>query len=418
MLSELSPETKANRMLIMITQTLGQVLALGGLTLIGLLINRLLRIELTLSCLIIGFLFGLGITYIDFDTGIRAHNLRDIVFYLILPVLIFEAAWQIQPKVLTRWLLPILLLATFGVLLSMGISASLVYFGINHPDGFPLIAALLVGAILAASDPIAVIGQLKQLNAPHDLTTLFEGESLFNDATAIVLFTIVLGIATQMPLEGRSYIGFFSLVFFGGLGFGLLLGLITTGLIMMIGMASASRFILVFSAFSSFYIAEYYLHVSGIMSVMMAAIVTRFSLQKFENTTIHGVSETWEWLGLFLNTILFVIMGLVITVDMFYEQWLAMIIAIIASLVARFLSVKASSLLSRLLGKPIPDKWQLLLVWGGLRGAVAIALVLSLPTSLPYWWIVQSMVFGVVIFSLLIQGTSNKWLMKSLLKEK
>ncbi len=100
----------------MITAVLGQVLALGGMTLAGLLTNRFLRIELTLSCLLVGFLAGLGLEYVDFDTGIRAHNLQEIVFFYILPVLIFEAAWHIKPSILKRWLVPVLLLATFGVL--------------------------------------------------------------------------------------------------------------------------------------------------------------------------------------------------------------------------------------------------------------------------------------------------------------
>ena len=103
-------------------------------------------------------------------------------------------------------------------------------------------------------------------------------------------------------------------------------------------------------------------------------------------------------------------MGLVVTVSMFEQQWLAMIIAIAATLVARVVTVKGVSFMSAGIGHPIPSGWQILLIWGGLRGAIAIALVLSLPTSLPYWWVIQSMVFGVVIFSLLVQGTTNKYL--------
>ena len=94
-----------------------------------------------------------------------------------------------------------------------------------------------------------------------------------------------------------------------------------------------------------------------------------------------------------------------------------MLIAIAAMLMARVLSVSGVCTVSRLFGKPVPGGWQVLLVWGGLRGAVAIALVLSLPTSLPYWWTIQSMVFGVVVFSLLVQGTTNKYLVRRVLAD-
>jgi CPA1 family monovalent cation:H+ antiporter len=400
----------------MTVEIIGQILALGGLTLVGLLVNKFLRLELTLACLLVGFLAGLSLVYVDFDTGIRADNLQQIVFFIILPVLIFEAAWHLKPALLKKWLLPILLLATVGVLISTFITGGLLYVGIGHPQGFPWIAALLTGAILAATDPVAVISQLRSAKAPDDLTTLFEGESLFNDASVVVLFIIIIGIATQMGEAQGSYFGFFSLVFFGGMVFGLIAGLVTSALVLLISSSAASRFILVFSAFAIFYIGEHILHVSGIMAVMISAIVVKFSLKEVEDTVAFAIAETWEWLGLFLTNVLFVIMGLVITVAMFKEQWLAMLIAIVAVLVARVIAVKVSCAISSLLGKPVSSNWQILLMWGGLRGAIAIALVLSLPTSLPYWWTIQSMVFGVVVFSVLVQGTTNKILIGKLAK--
>ena len=119
-----------------------------------------------------------------------------------------------------------------------------------------------------------------------------------------------------------------------------------------------------------------------------------------------------EWLGHALNAVLFTLMGLVITFDMFSERWLAMLIAIGAGLAARMAGVACSAGVSQVLGRKISLGWQLVLWWGGVRGAVAIALVLALPEDLPYWWTIQSMVFGVVLFSLLVQGTSVGLLLK------
>ena len=397
----------------MVVTLSGQVLFIGGLAILGLLLNRALKLELTLACLLCGFLAGLGIGYVDFDTGIRAHSLQELVFFVILPVLIFEAAWHIEPRLLKHWLPAVLILATLGVLISCFVAAGLVYFGIGHPAGFPWMAALLTGAILAATDPIAVISQLRSQNAPEDLTTLFEGESLFNDATAVVLFTLFLTMATQSAgIQETGFMAFFAMVFFGGLLVGLLCGLVSAAITQLLANSAATVLVLVFTAFGSFYIAEHLFHVSGIMAVMASALVARWRLSEVEDTLAQGVGITWDWLGLLFSSILFVIMGLVITVDMFREQWLAMLIAIGAALLARASAVGVCGLLTTPLRHNISLGWQLLLFWGGLRGAIAVALVLSLPLELPYWYTIQSMVFGVVLFSLLVQGTTNKVLIQ------
>ena len=388
-----------------------QVLAVSALAVVGLMVQRALRVELTLACLLVGFVAGLGIEFTSFDTGIRASNLHDLVFFVILPVLIFEAAWGLKPALLQKWLLPILLMATLGVLTCTFIAAGLIYAGIGHAEGFPWIAALITGAILAATDPVAVIAQLRAAKVSADLTTIFEGESLFNDATAVVLFSIVIGLATNsVDAAGDSYFAYFFMVAVGGLVFGTVSGLVVSAVLLLIGSSVASRFILVFSAFASFYVAERLMHISGILAVMMTAIVMRVMLREVQASVTEGIAGTWEWLGTYFNSVLFAIMGLVVTLAMFRDQWLAMLIAIGAAVVARVVGVGVSCLLARPLSEPVSLPWQGLLVWGGLRGAIAIALVLSLPTSLPYWWTIQSMVFGVVLFSLLVQGTSNSYL--------
>lgn len=390
-----------------IPELTGQILFLSGCVVVGQLIHRLSRLEVTLSCLATGVLAGLALPGLGLDTGIRASNIQDLVFYVILPVLIFDAAWHIKPAVLKRWLTPILLLSTVGMIISTIAVAAILYYAIGSPAGFPWIAALLTGAILAATDPIAVVSSLQRLKAPEDLTTLVEGESLFNDASALVLFAAILGFAMSSDAQlDQNYLGLFSMTFFGGLALGAVLGLSAATLVLLLGNSASSNIVLILTAFSSFYIAEHFFHVSGIMSLVAAAIVTRTLLKEHEKQFLAGVTITWEWLGSFFNALIFVLMGLVITFEMFSEQWLAIAIAIPAALIGRALAVFSCGALTRPLTRPVPMGWQYILVWGGLRGAIAVVLVLSLPISLPYWWTIQSMVFGVVLFSLLVQGTS------------
>lgn len=189
---------------VTIPTLMSQILFLSLLCVVGLVIARALKLELTLSSLLAGILGGFSLPVIGFDTGIRATNIHDLVFYVILPVLIFTAAWHINPSLLKRWLVPVSLLATAGVLLGGAVVAVISYYGIGRPQGFPWLAALLTGAILAATDPVSVVNTLDKLKAPDDLVALIEGESLFNDATSVVLFTVVLGFATASNYEGNS----------------------------------------------------------------------------------------------------------------------------------------------------------------------------------------------------------------------
>jgi monovalent cation:H+ antiporter, CPA1 family len=395
---------------------MGQILGFGAIVLGGLLIHRITRVDVTVANLLSGILAGLAIPVLGLDIGLRADHVEELVFFVMLPLLIFEAAWHLKPGLLRRWLVPALILATAGVLISAALTAAGLYFGIGHAQGFPWIAAILAGAILAATDPAAGVAKMRNLHAPEDLTTLFEGESLLNDATAVVLFSLVLA-AAQHQAGPTSVTGYFVTVFFGGIAIGLVAGLLTAIAVLLVRESAASVIFLVIAAFGSFYVAEHVFKVSGIMSVMVTAMIARFGLREQEHSFLNSVSMTWDWLGLLMNSLLFALMGLVITLDMFKEQWLAMLIAVIVACAARFVSVIGCVAATRLTRRPIPLTWSATLAWGGLRGAVAIALVLSLPVELPYWWTIQSMVFAVVLFSLLVQGPTSGYLIKRLGKE-
>lgn len=297
----------------------GRVLFLGLMALAGLAISRLSRLDLTLGALIAGVLFGVIVTQTGFDTGIRAHNFKPLVFYIVLPVLIFQAAWQIRPEVLRRVLVPALMLAVPGVLISCLVTAALVYYGIGHATGFPWIAAILTGAILAATDPVSVVAKLHSLNASEELASLIEAESLLNDAAAVVLFGIVLAFAMgEVEGAGAGVALDFGLVFFGGLLTGALIGLVAAGFARWMASSPVTSIVTVISALGSFYLAEHVLHVSGILSVVVAAVTIRLLLHAPAH--LESPTGTWEWLGLLFNALLFALLGLVITYEMFLDR--------------------------------------------------------------------------------------------------
>jgi len=391
-------------------------LLLLGVGVFAIVLERFVRIPYTLLLVVLGFILSLFTVAFGIDTGVRASNFQDLMLFILMPVLIFEAAFVLDSKLLFKYLPNVLTLATLGLLISTTVIAVFLYYGINHP-GFPFIAALLTGVVISATDPVAVVGQLKQLKAPADLNVLIEGESLFNDATAIVLFGIILSIALgQSEPDLTSAIITFCKVFFGGIMVGSMLGYIAALLVRLINVSVPHIVVItLLLAYGTFYFAEHLLHVSGIVAVMFAALLFKKSAQSQLADVYTGLHSVWESLGFIANIFVFVLLGLVVSLNMFTEMWLAIMLAIIGAFIARVAAVYSSVWLNRFtLGQPINPKYPAIMIWGGLRGAVTIALVLSLPTELPYWWTIQSIGFGIVLFTLIVQATTNPMLVRKL----
>ena len=382
----------------------------------GLFITRLINLPYSLILVILGFGLSLSIETIGWDSGIRASNFQDLMLFVLLPVLIFEAAFALDSKLLFKFLPNVLTLATIGLLVSTVATAVFIFYGIGHP-GFPFIAALITGAVVSATDPVAVVSQLKALKAPAELNVLIEGESLFNDATAIALFSILLGIGlgTMEASVGEGILQFLK-IFFGGVIVGSLMGYVFAHLLKLFEVNLQSMILVtIVLSYGSFFVGEHFLHVSGIVAVMFAAIVFKKYAHERLEALQHDVHNIWESIGFIANVFVFVLLGLVVTVDMFTERWLAILLAVVAATIARIIAVYASiGLNNATIGQPIDKRYPPIMIWGGLRGAVTIALVLSLPTELPYWWTIQSIGFGVVLFTLIVQATTNPLLVKKL----
>ena len=344
------------------------------------------------------------------DTGLRYNSFHDLILLVFLPLLIFEAAFKINVEQLMKNGVVILFFAIPVMLLSTVVAAVAVYYGIGHPTGFPWIAALLTGALLAATDPVAVLEVMRKLGVPERLCILLDGEALFNDATAIVTFSIFLYIA-QHPAEQvlvSDAVIRFLVVFFGGAVLGLLLGLAFLILSRLLLDYIQQAIVTLIAAYTSYIVAEQFLHVSGVMSVLVTGIVMGKVIHHDFNETTGSqfVDDFWTLNVSVAEALMFLLMGVTVTVGMFTDSWLAMLIGIGAVLIARAVGVFfGAPLISALPNiEPIPMFYRRVMFLGGLRGAVTLALALSIPTELPYWWTIQSIAFGVVLFTLFVQA--------------
>ncbi len=389
-------------------------LFLMALLLVAALIEPLakkIHLPFSIILVIIGFIGSeLVVKKLGIDTGIRWDNFGTIIFYFILPILIFQAALEIDIKLLWKNIVPIGLLALPLMLVSALVIAAGVYHGIDHATGFPWMAALITGALLSATDPAAVLSLLKSVNAPERLSMLLEGESLFNDATAVVMFSLLIAIATgAQSADSMNEVLFrFITVFFGGLVVGLISGLIIT-LFTKVSGRSLFPLLSLICAYATFLIAEDLLHLSGVMAVLAAGL-TVGRCRRESSAKIHNdfAEKFWGLLGHIAESTIFLLAGITITLSMFTEQWLAIVIGIIAVVIARIMMVFGTFPILQIIPgiDAVPLKQQTVLAWGGIRGTVTLALALSLPLTLDYWYTIQSIAYGVVLFTLFVQATT------------
>lgn len=393
-----------------------------SLAIIALLLERYserTRLPFSIILVIVGFVGSEVITGLGFDTGLRWHTFELLILHILVPVLVFESAYKLPLKHLLPNLGLVLLMAVPGMLIAAAITAVGLYYGIGHPSFFPFTAALLTGIIASATDPVAVVAIFTKLGAPHRLTTLLEGESLLNDATAVVAYTLVLALALTpgASLEPISA----SVQFLATFGGGILAGAIAGGAGIVISKLADDDLhktvVAISAGIMAFWLAEDLAHVSGIVAVLVAAIFMGESHRR-QYPTHHQTEQTIELSAWVANVIVFVLVGVSITLDMFANQWLTMLIAIAAAIAARAFNVYCLLPIATgmRIGDEIPLVWRHVLFWGGLRGGVSLALVLSVPVEVESWYTVQAAVYGVVLFSLLVQATTAEPLIKKLIK--
>jgi len=388
------------------------LMILAGMLLTALLLKPLAqryRLPLAAVLVLTGFIGSEVIIYLGYETGLDHTFFHDLIMYVFLPILVFDAAFKIDAQILHKNLFVILFLAIPILLLSVAVAAVLIYYGIGHETGFPWIAALITGAVLSATDASPITCRFAQLGVPKRLRVLMDGEDLFNDATAIVTFSIFLYIALHPSedISSADVIIRFLVVFFGGILVGLLVGFGFLFLSRLFEDSIHQGIVTIISAYTSFLLANEVLSVSGVMAVLVTGLIMgRVIHNDFQDERGTFVDQLWSFNVYISEALVFLLMGITVSLNMFEERWLAMLIGIIAILGARTLGIFGSATLLSFLPsvERISMSYQKVMILGSLRGAVVLALALSLPIDLPYWWTVQSIAFGVVIFSLFVQA--------------
>lgn len=362
--------------------------------------TKWIRVPYTLALVIV----GLVISPMHFIPSV--HISPELILLIFLPALLFEAAWNLKLVHLRENLIPIFMLALPGVCLSVGVLSAVLHWA----GGLPWLSSLLFGSMISATDPVSVLALLKQHGLPKRLATIVEGESLFNDGTAVVVFRIIAGLAVGSATHGSGALALeslreFGVVVIGGVAVGAIVGLLGSTLTSYFDDHLLEITLTTIAAYGSFLLAEG-LGVSPVIAVLVAGLIIGNYGRRMgmSATTQVAVNAFWEYAAFVVNSLVFLLIGLEIQMPVLFNNAGAIGWAVLAMLSARAVVIYGLVPLSNLAGPRVPGRWQHVLVWGGLRGSLSVALVLSLPAAIPGRSQLVTMVFGSVIFSLLVQG--------------
>ncbi len=364
--------------------------------------SRRLRIPYTVTLVLVGLAFSA----LPFRGELGVSP--GLAVAVLLPGLVFEAAYRLDGDELRRTFGGVALLAIPGVLISAGVVTVVLHLA----TGLPLDEAFLVGAMVSATDPVAVVATMRRLRAPRRLVTLIDAESLFNDGTGILVFTIALA-----TFGGGTTLGEGVVTFITGLAVSVLIGAIAGFAIARLAAVTDDHLIeltfTLLAAYGTYLVADLF-HESGIIATVVAGIVLgtygrRVGLSARAQESIDVV---WEFLAFVLTAVVFLLIGVAIPIDTVASAAVPIAWGVFAVLVGRAVVVYGllggtARLVHRVgLGPGLPIGWLHVMNWAGLRGAVAMALALSLPETVPDRTLLQGITFGIVLFTVIVQGTT------------
>jgi len=363
---------------------------------------RRLRLPYTVALVLTGLLLG------QLHALEPPHLTQDLLFAVFLPGLLFEAAFHVNFRQFRHDQSLILALAVPGVLASIILTATILVPAaavLPLREALSWQHALVLGALLAATDPIAVVGLFRSLGAPRRLAALLEGESLLNDGTSIVFFGLILGVVAGATVSASGVILEFVRVVGIGAGFGFVVGLVISVFIQRLDDPMIETTLTTIAAYGAFAGAEQ-VHGSGVIATVVAGMLcgnygARTGMMP---TTRVAVETFWEYIAFALNSIIFLLIGFEVRFPDMIGSWRLILFAFLAVLAGRAAVVFGVSALVARKSSSIPPSWRTVLSWGGLRGGLSMVLALSLPAGFPNRDLLVTITFGVVVLSILIQG--------------
>jgi CPA1 family monovalent cation:H+ antiporter len=366
------------------------------------LLARWVRVPYTVALVVAGLVLG---TTHAFEPP---HLTKELLYSLFLPGLLFEAAFHLEFKRFWQNKLAIFSLAIPGVAAAIAATAGLlvpVANALHFVEGFGLVHGLLFASIIAATDPIAVVALFKSLGAPKRLAVLVEGESLLNDGTAVVFFTLILAFVEGQAFSASHVVLEFVKVAGMGALIGAAVGFGASKIIQRVDDPMIEITVTTLCAYGSFITAEQF-HYSGVIATVVAGMLcgNYGATTGMTPSTRIAVESFWEYVAFALNSCVFLLIGFQVRVPAMLHAWKAILVAWLAVSLARALVIFGASALLARSSERIPWRWGAVLTWGGLRGGLSMVLVLALPLGIAHRELLVNMTFGVVILSILVQG--------------
>jgi CPA1 family monovalent cation:H+ antiporter len=351
---------------------------------------------------------GATLAFLPIHIGIALT--KDLLFTVLLPPLIFQAAFYLEWRPLRRDLGVIVVLATVGVILSAGITT----LGMHFLASWQWLSALAFGVLIAATDPVSVIATFRESGAHGRMVLLVEAESLFNDGTAAVFFTMILDLLVGRPPSAVD-VGVQLLVKVGG---GLLCGIVVGGFALLLAGNTQDHLLEIalttVAAYGSFLLAEHF-HVSGVLATLAAGLMlgNLRSRGRISERGREAIQAFWEYAAFVSNSLIFLLIGIREGTQDFRAVWAPALIAILLVTLGRAAAVYPCCALFAGSQQRVPLAQQNILFWGGLRGALALALALALPEEIASHDTIVTVSFAVVAFSIFVQGLTMKPLLRA-----
>ena len=359
------------------------------------MLTRRLKLPYSVGLVVAGILLAV----LPFAPNIQLT--KDLIFTALLPPLLFDAAYYIDWNQLRRDFSVVVVLATLGVIFSAAITAAGMHFIAN----WQWMSALVFGALIAATDPVSVIAAFKEAKAHGRLLVLIEAESLFNDGTAAVAFGVVVALSSGQHLTSLGISAMLAKTILGGILCGTLVALAALLLAGRTDDHLVEITVTTVAAYGSFLFADHF-GLSGVLATITAGLVMgNFkALKTISERGKEAVQAFWEYAAFVANSLVFLLIGMNEARQNFSAIWIPAILAIVLVTLGRAMAIYPCCLLFSRSSLRVTGKHQLVLFWGGLRGALALALALGLPPTIPLREEIITISFAVVAFSVFVQG--------------